>query len=82
MTENYAIIHLWSGEFGLALARTTRRQQHQVGGVLHTHEVFIAARRERGRHWKATDQAGDVLDIPVIHRGGKRDWDDKTAVEA
>ena len=82
LTETYAIIRPWSGEFGSTLARMPSRQQDQVGDVWLMHEVLIPINRGQHRLWKATNQAGDVPDIPITHRCEKRNWDVKTAIKA
>ena len=55
-----------------ACARALRRHQGRLGDIWQMDEVFISIRGERRDPWRAVDQDGDVLDIPVTrHRDAR-----------
>jgi len=49
-------------------ANTLRRRRPQPGGTWHRDEVFLQINGRRHYLWRAVDQDGNVLDIPVQRR--------------
>lgn len=68
---SYETVRRWCQKFGQAYADGLRRRRPRPGDKWHLDEVFIKANGERKYLWRAVDQDGDVLDIPVQSRRDK-----------
>lgn len=64
----YDVACLWYCNFGPPFDRNLRRRQGQLGAVWHVDEVFIKIGGQRRYLWRAVDEDGDGLDIPVTRR--------------
>jgi putative transposase len=62
---SYETIRRWCGKFGQTYAGALRRRQPQPGDKWHLEEVFIKINGRLQYLWRAVDQDGNVLDIPV-----------------
>ena len=60
-------IRQWREKFGLDYARKLKRREGRLGDHWHLDEVFIRIRGELHYLWRAVDQDGIVLDIPLNH---------------
>ncbi len=55
-----------AGMFGVPeYARKLKRRQGRLGDISHLDEVFVKSRGERHYLWRAVDQDGDLIEIPV-----------------
>jgi putative transposase len=61
-------IRLWCAKFGADFARRLRRRRPRTGDTWHLNEMFIRIRGVLHYLWRAVDQHGVVLDIPVQER--------------
>jgi putative transposase len=61
-------IRQWCRRFGADFARQLQKRRPQPGDTWHMDEVFIRIRGEVHYLWRAVDQHGIVLDIPVQER--------------
>jgi putative transposase len=61
-------IRLWCRKFGADFARRLRRRRPRSGDTWNLDEVFIRIRGVLHYLWRAVDQHGVVLDIPVQDR--------------
>ncbi len=70
---SYETIRQWCNTFGPVYARTIKRCRGRLGDTWYLDEVYIVTvRGERRYLWRAVDQDGEVLDIPVQKRKDKR----------
>ena len=69
---SHEAIRLWCLRFGQAYANGLRRRRAHPGDKWHIDEVFIKIGGKTHYLWRAVDQHGSVLDIPVTsHRDAK-----------
>jgi putative transposase len=61
-------VRYWCRKFGQTYANQRRRRRLQPGDTWHLDEVFLTITKERHYLWRAVDQDGHVLDIPVQRR--------------
>ena len=64
----YETIRQWCAKFGPVYAAGLRRRQPRPGDKWHLDEVFLTINGRRRYLWRAVDQDGNVLDIPVQPR--------------
>jgi putative transposase len=62
---SYETVRRWCLKFGQAYADGLRRRRPAAGDKWHLDEVFVKINGERHYLWRAVDQHGNVLDIPV-----------------
>jgi putative transposase len=65
---SYESIHQWCRKFGQSFANGLRRRRPRPGDKWHLDEVFIKINGKTHYRWRAVDQHGTVLDIPVTSR--------------
>ncbi|MDK1348881.1 IS6 family transposase [Streptomyces sp. 378] len=65
---SYETIRRWCAKFGQAYANALRRRQPRPGDKWHLDEVFIKINGRLRYLWRAVDQDGMLLDIPVQNR--------------
>ncbi|MFB7918663.1 IS6 family transposase [Streptomyces sp. NPDC056061] len=68
---SYETVRRWCLKFGQACADRLRRRRPRPGDKWHLDEVFIKVNGELKYLWRAVDQNGNVLDIPVQNRRDK-----------
>src|SRR5215470_10721857 len=68
----YEAIRKWCRKFGQQYANQLRRRRPRPGDKWHMDEVFLTIKGEHHYLWRAVDQEGNVLDILVQRRRGKR----------
>jgi putative transposase len=68
----YEAIRKWCRKFGQAYAHQLRHRRPRLGDKWHLDEVFLTIQGERHYLWRAVDQDGHVLDIPVQSRRNKK----------
>jgi putative transposase len=61
-------IREWSLRFGRLLANALKRRRQRPGDKWHMDDVFIRIRGKQPYLWRAVDQEGVVLDVPVQSR--------------
>ena len=69
---SYESIREWGLRFGRLFANTLNRRRPRPGDKWHLDEVFIRVRGKQHYLWRAVDQDGHVLDIPVQSRRNTR----------
>jgi putative transposase len=62
----------WYLKFGQTYANGLRRKSHRPGDRWHLDEVFLKINGRPHYLWRAVDQYGDILDILVQSRRGKK----------
>jgi putative transposase len=62
---SYETIRQWCEKFGPEYATKLKRRQGRLGDTSHLDEVFVTIGGQRQYLWRAVDQDGDVIDIPV-----------------
>ena len=67
---SYGTISLWRRKFGPILARNLRRRQGRQRDGWHVDEGLATIRGRRRYLWRAVEQDGDVLDLPVTCPAG------------
>ena len=72
VTVTYEAIRKWCRKFGPSYAKQLRRQQPRPGDKWHLDKVFLTIRGKRQYLWRAVDQDGHVLDIPIQSRRDKK----------
>ena len=72
ITVTYETIRQWCLTFGPHYARTLRRRRGRMGDTWYLDELFVALNGHRQYLWRAVDEDGDVLDIPVQSRRNRR----------
>jgi putative transposase len=68
---SYEAIRLWCLKFGRTLGAGLRRRRRRAADTGHLDEVQPKIRGKRHCLWRAVDQVGTVLDIPVQERRNK-----------
>jgi putative transposase len=68
----YEAIREWCLKFGQTDAHELRRRRPRPGDKWHLDEVFIKLRGKVNYLWRAVDQDGNGLDIPVQSRRNKK----------
>jgi len=68
MVVSYKSIREWSLRFGRRFANASKRHRPRPGDKWHLDEVFLRIRGKLPYLWRAADQNGVVLDIPVQNR--------------
>jgi putative transposase len=68
----YETIRQWCRKFGQTCANALRRRRSRPGKKWHLDEVFVSINGAQHYLWRAVDQDGTVLDIPVQARRDKR----------
>jgi putative transposase len=69
---SHETVRQWSLKFGQAFANQIRRRLPHPGDKWHLDEVVITIAGTRHWLWRAVDQDGIVLDVPVQSRRDKR----------
>src|SRR2546422_4036236 len=69
---SYEAIRKWCRKFGQAYANQLRRRRPRPGDKWHLNEVFLTINGEHHYLWRAVDQDGNILDILVQRRRGKK----------
>ena len=69
---SYETVREWCLKFGQTYANGLRRKSPRPGDHWHLDEVFLKINGQLHYLWRAVDQDGDVLDILVQHRRGKK----------
>ena len=64
----YETIRRWCNKFGQAYANQLRRRRPRLGDKWHLDKVFIRINGVQHYLWRAVDQHGTVLDVPVQSR--------------
>src|ERR671911_478312 len=72
ITVSHETVRQWALKFGQALADQIRRRLPRPGDEWHLDEVVITIAGEKHRLWRAVDQDGVVLDVPVQSRRDQR----------
>ena len=70
VVASHEAIRVWCEKFGRQYARRLRRDRGRLGDTWHLEEVFVRIDGCQKYLWRAVDQEGNVLDVPVQ---GKRD---------
>jgi putative transposase len=65
---SYETVRRWCLKFGPEYARRLRRQRPTQGDHWYLDEVFVSIGGQRYYLWRAVDQDGDVIDIPLQKR--------------
>jgi putative transposase len=65
-------VRYWCRTFGQTYANQLRRRRPRSGDKWHLDEVFLTIHGERHCLWRAVDQDGNILDIPVQRRRDKQ----------
>ncbi len=68
----YETVRQWCRKFGQTYANALRRRRPRPGDTWHLDEVFVRINGVRQYLWRAVDQDGNVLDIPVPRRRDTR----------
>ncbi len=68
----YEAIRQWCLKFGQGFANALRRRAPRRGDKWHLDEVYLGINGQRYYLWRAVDQDGSVLDIPVQPRRDRR----------
>jgi putative transposase len=68
ITVSYESIRQWCETFGVAYARRLRQRSGPVGDTWHLDELFVTFRGRCQYLWRAVDQDGKVIDIPLQPR--------------
>jgi putative transposase len=68
----YETVREWCLKFGQTYANGLRRKSPRPGNRWHLDEVFLKINGRSHYLWRAVDQDGDVLDILVQNRRGKK----------
>jgi putative transposase len=68
----YESVRQWCLKFGASFSDKMRRRRPKRGDKWHLEEVFIRIKGELHDLWRAVDQDGVVLDIPVQSRRDAR----------
>jgi transposase-like protein len=69
VSVSYEAIRSWCSKFGLAYARTLRRQQGRLGDIWHVDELFITIRGERHYLWRLLVAVGSLYLMHGQHGG-------------
>jgi putative transposase len=69
---SYESVRRWSVKFGMAYAYKLRRLRPRSDARWHLDEVFVSINGKRMYLWRAVDGEGEVLDILVQSRRGKK----------
>lgn len=64
----YETIHRWCGKFGASFAHRVKAARRNPGTTWHLDEVIVTLRGEPYLLWRALDQHGAELDIPLKKR--------------
>jgi putative transposase len=72
MIVTYEAIRKWCRTFGQSYAHELRRRRPRPGDKWHLDEVFLTIHGAQHYLWRAVDQDGHVLDIPVQSRRNKQ----------
>ena len=72
ITVTYETIRQWCQTFGCDYARRLRRRRGRMGDTCYLDELFVTIQGRRQYLWRAVDQDGDVIDILVQSRRGRR----------
>jgi len=72
ITVSYETIRQWCRKFGSDYARTLKRRAGRLGDTWFLAELFVTIQGKRQYLWRAVDQDGDVIDILVQPRRGRR----------
>ena len=72
VTVTYETIRQWCRTFGRAYARRLRHRRGPLGDTWHLDELFVSMNGRQQYLWRAVDEDGDVLDILVQSRRGRR----------
>jgi putative transposase len=89
-TWNSTTIRRWRRTSGPPYANQPRRQRPKSGDAWRLDEVFLKINGQTRRPWRAVDQGGNVLDIPVQRRHNQmaaerslfQAWDEVTRARA
>ena len=69
---SHETIRCWCLKLGPEHAKSIRKKQGRLGDIRHVDELFVRIQGRQVYLWRAVDQDGDVLDIPVTRRRDKR----------
>jgi len=72
LTLTYETVRRWCRKFGQTYANGLRRRRPRPGDRWHLDEVFLKINGQVHYLWRAVDQDGDVLDIPVQSRRDRK----------
>ena len=72
ITVTYEAIRQWCLRFGLDYARRVRHRRGRQGDTWHLDELFVKIQGQQQCLWRAVDEDGDVLDVLVQSRRGRR----------
>ena len=72
ITVTYETVRQWCLTFGLEYARRLRSRRGRQGDTRHLDEVFVRIQGRQQYLWRAVDEDGDVIDIPVQSRRNRR----------
>jgi putative transposase len=64
----YETVRQWALKFGQDFANRTRRRLPRAGDEWHLDEVSVKIAGVQHWLWRAVDETGLVLDVPVQHR--------------
>ena len=69
---SYETIHCWTRKFGQLYARNLRHGRCKPTGRWHLDEMVVKVGGKRMWLWRAVDDEGEVLDVPLQKRRNKR----------
>src|SRR5258705_7989380 len=79
---SYETIRRWALKFGTIIARRLRRGRPRPDGRWNLDEVFVCINGRQFYIWRAVDSEGEVLDILVQPRRGRRPGNSESAAAA
>ena len=65
ITVSYETIRLWCIKFGAKYSRQLKRRYRGYGDTFYIDEVFVKINGKQHCLWRAADQDGEVVDVPL-----------------